>query len=264
MLRAVAYTRLTDTDNYILMYDIYRNQKYQFTQSSDLDNFKVIDSETSMNFAPRHGTTMAITKEEAERLAKKWGNAADIYIYSSASDSVKKINSKFDQTAKTIYLAVRKGTDLSNFDPMFVTPAGCVVTPVGPQNFSTGAVNYTVSIPGIGSKTYAVTVQVSGNPVLAGYYADPEILYSKKNKKFYMYPTSDGFVNWSGTYFKTFSSTDMVNWTDEGVILDLPTQVSWGKTNAWAPCIEEKMVNGAYKYFYYFTAATKIGVAVSR
>lgn len=255
--------RLTDTDNYILMYDIYKNQKYQFTESTDLDNFRVIDSETSMNFAPRHGTTMAITKDEAERLAQKWGNAADVYLYSSASDSLKKINSKFDQTTKTINLAVRKGTDISNFDPMLVAPAGCVITPAGSQNFSNGAVNYTVSVSGIGSKTYAVTVHVSGNPVLEGYYADPEILYSKKNKKFYMYPTSDGFVNWSGTYFKTFSSTDLVNWTDEGVILDLPTQVSWGKTNAWAPCIEEKLVNGAYKYFYYFTAATKIGVAVS-
>ena len=30
-----------------------------------------------------------------------------------------------------------------------------------------------------------------------------------------------------GTYFKTFSSTDLVNWRDEGVILDLPKDVSW-------------------------------------
>jgi len=255
--------RLIDTNDYILMYDVYQNQKYQFTESSDLDNFRVIDNETSMNFAPRHGTSMTITKEEAERLAVKWGNAADIYINASASDSVKKINSKFDQTAKTINLAVRKGTDISNFDPQLVAPAGCIISPSGSQNFSNGAVNYTVSISGIGSKTYAVTVHVSGNPVLEGYYADPEILYSKKNKKFYIYPTSDGFVNWAGTYFKSFSSSDLVHWTDEGVILDLPTQVSWGKTNAWAPCIEEKMVNGAYKYFYYFSDAQKIGVAVS-
>jgi hypothetical protein len=255
--------RLTDTDNYILMYDIYKNQKYQFTQSSDLDNFTVIDNQTSMNFAPRHGTTMSITKEEAERLALKWGNATDVYIQSSASDSVKMINSKFDQTAKTINLAVKKATDLSNFDPQFVTPAGCVVTPAGSQNFKNGAVNYTVSIPGIGSKNYAVTLQVSGNPALEGYYADPEILYSNKTKKFYMYPTSDGFVNWAGTYFKTFSSPDLVHWTDEGKVLNLPTDVTWGTTNAWAPCITEKLVNGAYKYYFYFTAATKIGVAVS-
>lgn len=255
--------RLIDTDTYILMYDIYRNQKYQFTETTDLENFKIIDYETSMNFAPRHGTTMAITKEEAERLAQKWGNAADVYIYTSNSDLVKKNNSNFNQTAKTINLAVGIDADLTNFDPMLVSPAGCVISPTGPQNFSNGAVNYTVSVSGIGSKTYAVSAHISGNPVLEGYYADPDILYSKKNKKFYMYPTSDGFVGWAGTYFKAFSSSDMVNWTDEGVILDLPTQVSWGQRNAWAPCIEEKMVDGEYKYFYYFTAAQKIGVAVS-
>jgi GH43 family beta-xylosidase len=99
--------------------------------------------------------------------------------------------------------------------------------------------------------------------VLTGYYADPDILYSDKTKKYYIYPTSDGFENWSGTYFKTFSSANLVNWKDEGVILDLNKDVSWAKKNAWAPCIIEKKINGKYKYFYYFTAAQKIGVAVA-
>jgi len=115
----------------------------------------------------------------------------------------------------------------------------------------------------LASKTYAVTVQVDNNPVLEGYYADPEILYSYKNKKFYIYPTSDGFVGWAGYYFKTFSSEDLVNWTDEGTILNLPTDVSWGTYNAWAPSITEKKVNGAYKYYYYFVAAGNVGVAVA-
>ena len=39
--------------------------------------------------------------------------------------------------------------------------------------------------------------------------------------------------------------------------------VNWADKNAWAPCITEKEINGEYKYFYYFTAAQKIGVAVS-
>jgi arabinoxylan arabinofuranohydrolase len=33
--------------------------------------------------------------------------------------------------------------------------------------------------------------------------------------------------------------------------------------NAWAPCIVEKKMNGEYKFLYYFTAAQKIGAAVS-
>jgi hypothetical protein len=45
----------------------------------------------------------------------------------------------------------------------------------------------------------------TNNPVLTGYYADPSILFSEKYQKFYMYPTSDGYTNWSGTSFKTFS-----------------------------------------------------------
>jgi GH43 family beta-xylosidase len=39
--------------------------------------------------------------------------------------------------------------------------------------------------------------------------------------------------------------------------------VSWANRNAWAPCIVEKKINGQYKYFYYFSAAQKIGVASS-
>lgn len=110
----------------------------------------------------------------------------------------------------------------------------------------------------------SLIVQNKNNPVLKGSYADPEILYSENTKKYYIYPTSDGFTNWSGTYFKTFSSADLKNWKDEGVILDLKKDVSWGQRNAWAPCIiEKKDKDGKYKYFFYYVAAQKIGVAIS-
>jgi len=104
---------------------------------------------------------------------------------------------------------------------------------------------------------------VNHNPALKGMYADPDIMYAEKTKRFYIYPTSDGFDNWSGTYFKTFSSKNLIDWKDEGVILDLKKEVSWAKRNAWAPCIIEKKVKGNYKYYFYFTAAQKIGVAVA-
>ncbi len=105
--------------------------------------------------------------------------------------------------------------------------------------------------------------QKNNNPILGGLYADPCIMYSKKTGKFYIYPTSDGFTGWSGTYFKAFSSPDLSNWKDEGVILDLPKDVSWANRNAWAPSIIEKEIHGSFKYFYYFTAAQKIGVAIA-
>lgn len=255
--------RLYDTDNWLLIYDMYMSGAYQFTQSTDLMNFSVVPNPVTFDFTPRHGTIIPITTEEAAALVKKWGSTSDISIKSSSSESIKKNNVNFNQTARTIYLPVRYGTDIESFDPQFVTSPGCKFTPTGPQDFSNGAINYTALIDGLGSKTYAVNVQVDNNPVLEGFYADPEILFSYKTKKFYLYPTSDGFVGWSGSYFKTFSSKDLVNWTDEGVILNLPTDVRWGTYNAWAPSIVEKKVNGAYKYYYYFVAAGNVGVAVA-
>jgi hypothetical protein len=176
--------KLNNSDEYILMYDVYTKGKYQFTKTKDLENFTVIDNEISMDFNPRHGTILPITRSELKRITTKWGMPA-----------------KYPE--------------------------------------------------------------VNNNPVLEGYYADPDILYSNKTKKYYIYPTSDGFDGWSGYYFKTFSSENLVDWKEEGIIIDLKKDVSWANRNAWAPCIVEKKIKGKYKYFYYFTAAQKVGVAVS-
>lgn len=62
--------KLINSDKYILMYDVYMDGKYQFTESADLDNFKVVDDAVSMNFHPRHGTVIPITEKEYNRLLK--------------------------------------------------------------------------------------------------------------------------------------------------------------------------------------------------
>jgi beta-xylosidase len=95
------------------------------------------------------------------------------------------------------------------------------------------------------------------SPALSGLYADPEVAVF--GNTYYIYPTTDGFANWSGTYFKCFSSPDLVNWTDRGTILDLVPDVSWSDANAWAPCIVQK----SGTYYYYFCASQQIGVATS-
>jgi len=92
--------------------------------------------------------------------------------------------------------------------------------------------------------------------VLKGYWADPQV--AMFDSKFYIYPTTDGIMNWGATVFHAFSSTDLTAWKDEGIILDL-ANVSWGKTNAWAPGITVK--NGTY--YFYFCDAKQIGVATS-
>jgi len=177
--------KLNQSDKYILMYDVYSKGKYQFCESYDLDKFKVIDQDVTMDFHPRHGTIIPVSRKELKALTGKWG--------------------------------IPQGMEL----------------------------------------------MLRKNPVLDGFYADPDVLYSNKTKKYYIYPTSDGFDGWGGYYFKTFSSPDLSNWTDEGVILDLKKEVSWADRNAWAPTIAEKKMKGDYKYYYYFTAAQKIGVAVA-
>lgn len=176
--------KLNHSDEYILMYDMYRKHRYQFTRSSDLKNFSVIDDEISMDFQPRHGTILPITRNELNTLLENWGT---------------------------------------------------------PEGFS----------------------GINHNPVIPGYYADPDILYCEQDGKYYLYPTSDGFENWMGTYFETFSSENLVDWKNEGVILDLKKNVSWADKKAWAPSIIERKFDGKFRYFYYFTAEGKIGVATA-
>jgi arabinoxylan arabinofuranohydrolase len=254
--------KLNNGEGYILMYDVYTKGKYQFTKTKDLKTFTVIDEEVTMNFHPRHGTVMPITAAEAERLMKKWGAAEDV-LGAPSSKQIKKINTRIDTINKTVYLSVKPGTNLKTFNPAFRLLPATTVSPATAQNFTKAAVKYVVNIKGQQPQTWKVIAKENHNPVLEGYFADPDVMYSEKTKKYYIYPTSDGFDGWSGTYFKAFSSTDLVSWKDEGVIVDLHKDVSWAKRNAWAPCIIEKKVNGQYKYFYYFTAAQKIGVAVA-
>jgi hypothetical protein len=255
--------KLINSDEYILMYDMYTSGAYQFTKSTDLTSFKVIDNDISMNFTPRHGTVMPITASEVDRLTKKWATTNNLVVLAAEGALVKKRNVVIDNKLNTVYIPVKRGANLTSFDPGIKVLPGVTMTPTGAVNFSKGSVNYTLSIDGIGTRTYAVTVKEDNNPALDGFYADPEVLYSQKTCKYYIYPTSDGFTGWSGNYFKVFSSANLVDWKDEGIILNLPTDVSWASTNAWAPTIIERKINGAYKYFYYFCAAQKIGVAVA-
>ena len=109
----------------------------------------------------------------------------------------------------------------------------------------------------------------ANNPVIPGFYADPEILYAEKTGRYYLYPTTDGEIGWQNHDFHVYSSPDLKQWSDEGVMFDLRTDCSWADRCGWAPCIiERKYDNGrrkdpTYKYFYYFVAEGKIGVAVA-
>ena len=110
-----------------------------------------------------------------------------------------------------------------------------------------------------------------GNPILPGFHADPEILYSNKTGKYYIYSTTDGKPGWGGYKYYVYSSSDLKEWKNEGVVLDAKSdQISWANGNLWAPAaVEVKQKNGSYKYYLYFSAnpndngRKQMGVAVA-
>jgi len=163
-----------------------------------------------------------------------------------------------NQTNSTIVLPVQPGTDLSQLAPQFQLQNGSTITPFsGAVQDFTDEVVYTVT--GIDNQTrdWSVKAVVMKSPILPGLYADPNIV--EMGGRYYIYPTTDGFDGWSGTQFKVFSSDDLVNWTDHGVIFDVPEDTTWAEGNAWAPTAEEK----DEKYYFYYSASQNIGVAVS-
>lgn len=110
-----------------------------------------------------------------------------------------------------------------------------------------------------------------GNPILPGFHADPEILYSNKTGKYYIYSTTDGKPGWGGYKYYVYSSADLKEWKNEGVALDAKSdQIAWANGNLWAPAaIEVKQKNGSCKYYLYFSARPndngrkQMGVAVA-
>ena len=173
--------KLIGEDKYILMYDVYMKGAYQFTETTDLEHFKVIDHDVKMNFHPRHGTIIPITRSELKRITDQWGKPAELG-------------------------------------------------------------------------------ELPNNPVLPGFHADPEIVYSNLTGKYYIYSTTDGQPGWGGWYYTAYSSSDLKDWTYEGIVLDLKSdQVSWADGNAWAPAIEEKETKDGYRYYLYFSGNPKNG-----
>lgn len=112
----------------------------------------------------------------------------------------------------------------------------------------------------------------SDNPIIPGFHADPEILYSHATNKYYIYSTTDGMPGWGGWTYQCFSAkSPKGSWKDEGVVLNAKSeQVAWANGNLWAPAaIEVKQADGSYKYYLYYSARPndngrkQIGVAVA-
>ena len=208
-----------------------------------------------MDFAPRHGTTIQITEEEAERLMQKWGASLPMEILDVQSPAVRKDYWILDDNQ--IFLPVDENTDLSSFDPQFLTWPGTLLTPAGAQDFSDGGITYNLSFKGQ-SKQYNVKASIARNPVLPGFYADPDIIYAHQTNKYYL-PTSDGFPDGEDIISKSSLPTICSTGRMRGD-LDMSTdQVSWANGNAWAPAIIERKIGDTYKYYFYFSGNPTAG-----
>ncbi len=65
--------KLNGSDEYILMYDLYADGRYEFQRSTDLFNFTEKPESFTKNFHPRHGSVISITRDEVRCLNEKWG-----------------------------------------------------------------------------------------------------------------------------------------------------------------------------------------------
>lgn len=87
-------------------------------------------------------------------------------------------------------------------------------------------------------------VQMSGNPLFEGWYADPEGMIL--DNEYWIFPTySDEYEK--QIFMDAFSSTDLVNWTKHERIID-NTAVKWVWRAMWAPAVVKK----DNKYFLFF------------
>lgn len=65
--------KLNDSEEYVVMYDLYSSGRYEYQTSKDLKTFTTKPQSFNKNFFPRHGTVMSVTADELERIQQKWG-----------------------------------------------------------------------------------------------------------------------------------------------------------------------------------------------
>ncbi|MCP5515745.1 MAG: family 43 glycosylhydrolase [Verrucomicrobiales bacterium] len=102
----------------------------------------------------------------------------------------------------------------------------------------------------------------AGNPVIQGWYADPEATVF--GDRYWIYPTFSAPYD-EQLHFDAFSSPDLIHWTRHSRILD-NREVRWARRAMWAPAAVER----GGKYYLFFAAndvhegeVGGIGVAVA-
>ncbi|MFJ4540518.1 family 43 glycosylhydrolase [Streptomyces tibetensis] len=240
-----------------LFIDEYGGRGYVPFETTDLASGKWTPStDYQLPASPRHGTVLPVTQQEYDRLLAAYPSTPASVVDATAKHQ--KGYAVVTDSASKVVLPMRPDADLRGLAPKLWVGQGAKLSPKSGtrRDFRTPQ-KYTVTAADGTRRTWTVEAVPTRSPVLPGLNADPDVHYL--NGRYWIYPTTDGFQGWSGTRFKAYSSKDLVNWKDHGVILDLGPDVSWADKNAWAPAIAER--NG--KYYFYYCAEQQIGVAVA-
>ncbi|MCB0282523.1 MAG: glycoside hydrolase family 43 protein [Calditrichaeota bacterium] len=88
--------------------------------------------------------------------------------------------------------------------------------------------------------------RMAGNPVIDGWYADPEAVIF--DNTYWIYPTYSAPYD-SQLFMDAFSSKDLLSWEKHSRIL-IKENISWAKRAMWAPAIVHKDEH----YFLFFAA----------
>jgi len=94
------------------------------------------------------------------------------------------------------------------------------------------------------SATIGAQSSLSGNPILPGWYADPEAHVFAG--EYWIYPTYSAPYD-QQTFMDAFSSKDLITWQQHPRVLSV-RDVSWARRALWAPSIVEK--DGWYYLFF--------------
>jgi len=130
--------------------------------------------------------------------------------------------------------------------------------------FSLGLVFFCL-LSGYLSAQDKTTLKTYTNPLPVS-FGDPYILFDKPSKTYYMYGTGGGAKDGFGSY----SSSDLVNWKNEGQVYFGKQKGAWGIGDFWAP----EVYHYKNKYYMFYSAQWghnpanelenfKIGVAVA-
>lgn len=84
----------------------------------------------------------------------------------------------------------------------------------------------------------------SGNPIIPGWYADPEAHVFEG--QYWIYPTYSAPYA-QQTFMDAFSSKDLITWTKHERVLDM-SSISWAQKAMWAPSVIKK---GDWYYLFF-------------